>query len=305
MDNNELVARIDRRRKELGAVILAHNYVSGDVQDIADFVGDSLELSIKARDSHAPVIVFAGVSFMAETAKVLSPGSKVLHPEPSAGCPMADMASAEEVKKYRELHPDALLVAYVNTTAAVKAQVDICCTSANAAKIIRALPADREIMFLPDQNLGANVTAETGRKMELWPGFCPTHNRIMPETIAAARAKHPGAVVLVHPECTPAVVAASDRALSTGGILRFVRESAEKSFIIGTEEGIFHRLRRENPGKEFFALEPAPRCVNMKKLSLENIAEALDHPERELLLPPDLIEAAARPIVRMIELSAR
>lgn len=304
MDKHELIERINRRRRELGAVILAHNYVSGEVQDIADFVGDSLELSIKARDAQAPVIVFAGVSFMAETAKVLSPGSRVLHPDSSAGCPMADMATAEAVHEYRTEHPDTILVAYVNTTAAVKAEVDICCTSANATKIIRSLPADRRIMFLPDRNLGANVMAETGRKLELWPGYCPTHNQITPEMIVEARSVHPGAPVLIHPECPPEVVREADFALSTGGMLRVVRESSAQSFIIGTESGIVHRLRKENPDREFFTIAPEPLCPNMKKLTLVNIVEALEHPEREVTLPVDLIERARRPIVRMLEVSA-
>lgn len=295
--------RIAELRKKRHAVILAHNYTDGAVQDIADFTGDSLELSIKARDAGAEVLVFAGVRFMAETAKLLSPKSTVLLPAAGAGCRMADMAPAAEVRRYRESHPGTVLVAYVNTTAAAKAEVDVCCTSANAEKVVRSIDPGQPIMFLPDQNLGANVMARTGRKMELWPGYCPVHHQVPPETIDAARAAHPGAPVLVHPECQPAVVARADHALSTGQMLRFVRESAEKAFIIGTERGILHRMRRDNPGKEFFPLEPTPLlCPNMKLPTLENIAEALENLSGAVELPEELMERARRPIDKMLAL---
>ncbi len=297
-----LVAKIHRLRQEREAIILAHNYVSGEVQDIADFVGDSLELSIKAKASAAPVIVFCGVAFMAETAKLLSPNSTVLHPVPASGCPMADMASAEAVAAFRREHPDAIIVAYVNTTAATKGEVDICCTSANAAKVVESLPADQEILFLPDQNLGANVMAETGRKMQLWPGYCPTHNHILPEYITAAREKYPDAVVLVHPECRPAVVARADYALSTGGMLRKVRELPQRQIIVGTEQGIIHRLKQENPDKEFLPLAPPVLCPNMKKITLESVAAALENHQFEVKLPPELLERARLPIERMLSL---
>ena len=188
MDTQEIIHRIQELKAANSAVILAHNYVRGEVQDIADFVGDSLALSIQAKKVHAPVIVFCGVRFMAETAKILSPDSEVLLPAPDAGCPMADMADPAEVEKYRKEHPDAVFVAYVNTTAAVKALVDICCTSANADKVLRTIPADREVLFLPDQNLGANTAAKLGRKLALWPGFCPTHNRIHPDEVRRIKA---------------------------------------------------------------------------------------------------------------------
>lgn len=282
------------------ATILAHNYVNGEVQDVADFVGDSLELSLKAKEVRAPVIVFCGVSFMAETAKILSPDSIVLHPDRNAGCPMADMADAQDVSAYRAAHPGTLLVAYVNTTAAVKAEVDLCCTSANAARIIRGIPADRKIMFLPDRNLGANIARELGREMELWPGFCPTHNRILPENVLKAKTEHPDALLLVHPECTPAVVNLADHALSTGGMLRFVRESKYKQFLIGTECGIVHRMKKENPDKDFILIDPVPRCPNMKKITLENILWALQDMEPSVELDPALIEKARVPIEKML-----
>ena len=242
-----LAEEIATLRKERNAVILAHNYVTSDIQDIADFTGDSLELSIKAKELKAGVIVFCGVRFMAETAKLLSPHSTVLLPNLYSGCPMADMADPSEVAAYKKANPDTVLVAYVNSTAEVKAQVDICCTSGNAEKIIRSIPADKKIMFLPDRNLGANMMNKLNRPMELWQGFCPTHNKVTVEMIREARRMHPEAKVLVHPECRPEIVAEADEALSTGGILRFVRESADRQFIIGTETGILHRLAKENP----------------------------------------------------------
>ncbi len=299
---DQLAREISRLKQERQAVILAHNYVSGDVQDVADFVGDSLELSIRARDCGAPVIVFCGVSFMAETAKILSPEALVLHPAPHAGCPMADMAEAAAVAAYRRDNPDAVLVAYVNTTAAVKAEVDICCTSANAEKVVNSIPADRRILFLPDRNLGANVMRTTGRAMELWPGYCPTHNRILPDLFQENRRRHPEAVALVHPECLPEVVALADRSLSTGGMLRFVRESTAREFLIGTESGIIHRMRKENPDKVFHPLAPEPRCPNMKKLTLENLLWSLQDAAPAVELPPELIERARLPIDRMLAL---
>jgi len=294
-------AEIAALRRRHGALILAHNYTRPEIQDLADFVGDSLELARKAAECRAPVIVFCGVRFMAETAKILSPESIVLHPNPAAGCPMAEMATPEAVAEYRRDHPETLIVAYVNTTAATKTEVDICCTSGNAEKLISGLPADREILFLPDANLGANLNRKLDRRMALWPGCCPTHQRIMPEQLLAAKAKHPGAPVLVHPECSPAVVALADRALSTGGMLKFVRESEHKEFVIGTEHGILHRMRKENPDKVFHPLEPAIRCPNMKKITVEDVLFAL-----RTLSPRVELDAAVRlraktPIDRMLE----
>ena len=295
-----ILEEIQALKKERNAVILAHNYALGEVQDLADFVGDSLELSRKAASCNAPVIVFCGVRFMAETAKILSPNSIVLHPSPDAGCPMADMATVEEVRKYREEHPESVLVAYVNTTAATKTAVDICCTSGNAEKIIASIPADREIMFLPDANLGANVSKKMGRKMNLWHGCCPTHNAVEPERIAKARKEHPNAVVLVHPECPPETVEAADMALSTGGMLTFVKESSAKEFIIGTEIGILHRLRLENPDKLFYLLEPSPLCTNMKKITPEKVLEALKNLEPRIELDEETIRDARASIDKML-----
>ena len=300
MTNQDIVKRINDLRVKHNAVILAHNYVIGEVQDIADFVGDSLELSIKAAATQAPVIVFCGVSFMAETAKLLAPNSTVLLPEVSAGCPMADMASAEAVQALRKEHPDAVFVAYVNTTAAVKAEVDICCTSANAEKIVAAIPEDKEIVFLPDQNLGGNVMKNLNRKMILFPGYCPTHHRIDPEQITAMRKQYPEAPIVVHPECPVEVTALADAALSTGGMLKYVKDSPAKQIVIGTESGIIHRLRKENPDKEFIALAPAPRCMNMKKITLESVLKCLEEMQTPVELPQALIERARQPIDRML-----
>lgn len=291
---------IEALKKERQAIILAHNYTLGEIQDLADFVGDSLELSRKAAECKAPVIVFCGVRFMAETAKILSPNAIVLHPAPDAGCPMADMANLEEVKRYRLEHPNAILVAYVNTTAATKTAVDICCTSGNAEKIIASIPADREIMFLPDANLGSNVSKTMGRKMNLWKGCCPTHNAVEPERILQARKAHPNAKVLVHPECPPATVAEADAALSTGGMLTYVKESPAKEFIIGTEIGILHRLKRENPDKQFYPLEPSPLCTNMKKITPEKVLEALKNLKPRIELDEETIRNARASIDRML-----
>ena len=298
--NNALVNEIAELKAARSAVILAHNYTPPEVQDIADFVGDSLELSLKARDAKAPCIVFCGVSFMAETAKILAPDSVVLNPAPEAGCKMADMASAEAVRGYRKLHPDTVLVAYVNTTAAVKAEVDICCTSANADRIVASIPRDRKIMFLPDCHLGSNIIGSLGREMELWPGYCPIHHEVTPDEIAAARKLHPGAVALVHPECPPATVAAADKALSTGGMLRLVKSAEEKEFIVGTEYGILHRMEKENPGKKFHPLDPRPCCADMKLVTLEKIRDALRDGKPEVDLPAELMDRARTAIERML-----
>ena len=295
-----LTDEIRNLKQQRNAVILAHNYVKPELQDIADFTGDSLELSIRAQNVKAPVIVFCGVRFMAETAKLLSPNSIVLLPNPDAGCPMANMATAEQVREYKKNNPGALLVAYVNSTADVKAEVDICCTSGNSETIINAIPADRKVMFLPDRNLGANMNRKLGRSMELWPGYCPIHNKVTVDMIREARKAHPGAPVLVHPECQPDVIDEADHALSTGGILKFIRESSGKQFIIGTEEGILHRLKKENPGKDFFPLQPLMVCEDMKKITLEKVRDVLRDLSNQVELPEQQMKDAVRPIEKML-----
>lgn len=297
---SDIAEEIKELKKQRRAVILAHNYVRPEIQDIADFTGDSLELSIKAKNADADVIVFCGVRFMGETGKLLSPDAVVLLPNPDAGCPMADMATAEAVRAYKKENPDDLLVAYVNSTADVKAEVDICCTSGNAEKIIGSIPEDKPVMFLPDRNLGANMNKKLGRNMKLWPGCCPIHDKVTVEIIENARGKHPEALVLVHPECRPEVIEAADHALSTGGILKFIRESDRKQFIIGTEEGILHRLRKENPDKEFFPLEPLLICEDMKKITLENVRDVLRDLTNRVELPAGQMKDAVAPIEKMI-----
>lgn len=296
----ERIAELKARRR---ALIMAHNYTTADVQEIADFTGDSLELARKAAECKAPVIVLCGVKFMAETAKILSPDSIVLHPAPDAGCPMAEMAPPEEIRQFRRDNPETLLVAYVNTTAAAKSLVDVCCTSGNAEKVVAALPADKEIMFLPDANLGANLVKKLARPMRLWHGCCPIHDRITPQDIRSARAAHPDAVVMVHPECRPEVIALADHALSTGGMLKMASGSSAREFIVGTEIGILHRMRKENPGKVFHPLDVNPLCEDMKKVTLEKIAESLEKLSPRIELDAETIRKARGSIEKMLELS--
>ena len=294
--------QIKTLKKERQAIILAHNYTMAEVQDIADFVGDSLELSRKAAECHAPVIVFCGVRFMAETAKILSPESIVLHPNPHAGCPMADMASAKAIREYKQTHTDTTVVAYVNTTAETKTAVDICCTSGNAEKVIASIPPEKDILFLPDRNLGANLSAKLGRKMDLWAGFCPTHNKIMPEHIQQAKMLHPQAVVMVHPECLPAVVQLADIALSTGGMLKFAKESDVREFIVGTECGILAALRKASPDKQFYPVEPNLICPDMKKCTLQKVLAALENLQPRVTVPEEIAVKARRSIEAMLAL---
>jgi quinolinate synthase len=297
----EIIDKIIKLKKEKNAIILAHNYVLGEVQDIADFCGDSLELSFKAANVKEKVIVFAGVKFMAETAKIISPEKTVLHPLPESGCPMADMADAESLRELKKQYPDAITVCYVNSTADVKTEVDICCTSGNAEQIIEALPRDKQIIFLPDKNLGANIANKLDRKMILWDGFCPTHMRIQPEMIERRRKEFPNAIVMVHPECTPEVVELADESLSTGGMLAFAKETDAEQIIVGTELGIIHRLQKENQDKMFIPISAQAVCMNMKMFNLEDILESLEKMQYEVELDTDVIEKARKPIERMLK----
>ncbi len=266
----ELKEKIISLKKRRNAIILAHNYQLGEVQGIADFVGDSLDLSQNAAQTDADVIVFCGVHFMAETASILSPDKIVLLPDIHAGCPMANMITAEHLREKKKEHPRATVVCYINTTAAVKAESDICCTSANAVKVIESLDAE-EILFVPDQYLGNYISTKTKKKMILWPGFCITHMRIQPQNIIALKQEYPQAKVVVHPECRPEVIALADEVLSTGGIIRFARETEAKETIVGTEIGILHRLRKENPGKKFIPASEQAICPRMKLITLERV----------------------------------
>ena len=301
MKREEIISRINELRRKRGAVILAHNYELGEIQDIADYQGDSLELSIRAAETDAAEIVFCGVRFMAETAKILSPDKRVILPAAHAGCEMADMADAESLRALKAKHPGALTVCYVNSTAAVKAECDMCVTSANAVRIIKSLPRDREIIFAPDRNLGSQCAAEANREMILWDGCCPVHARMTPEMVARRRAEYPGVPILMHPEASPEVTCLADELLSTGGILRFVRESAEKEFIIATEIGILHRLQVENPDKKFIPLTEQAICPHMKLIRLEDLLRALETGETEITVPEELRQAAERPIRAMLQ----
>ncbi len=297
----EIIDKIKKLKKDRNAIILAHNYVLGEVQDIADFCGDSLELSFKASKVEEDVIVFAGVKFMAETAKILSPEKTVLHPVPEAGCPMANMATAKAVREFKKTYPDAITVCYVNSTAEVKTEVDICCTSGNAEKVVGNLPKDKQIIFLPDKNLGANIAKRLGREIILWDGFCPTHMRLTTEMIKRRRKEYPEAVIIVHPECDPEVIALADQALSTGGMLTFVKETKAKQIIVATEIGIIHRLQKENPEKVFIPISEQAVCMDMKMITLEDILESLEKMQYKVELDHETIEKARRPIERMLK----
>ena len=282
--DTELIEKILQLKRQRNAVILAHNYQLGEVQDIADFVGDSLGLSQKAAETDAEVIVFCGVHFMAETASILCPDKVVLLPDIHAGCPMADMITAEKLRQRKKELPDAAVVCYVNSTAEVKAESDICCTSANAVKVVESLDA-REILFVPDQYLGHYISTKTNKKMILWPGFCHTHIRIQPQHITKLRQEYPQAKVVVHPECRPEVIALADEVLSTGGLCRYASRSEVKEVIVGTEIGIIHRLRKENPGKKFIPASEQAVCPRMKLITLEGILWSLQEMTPEIKVP--------------------
>jgi quinolinate synthase len=300
--NQELINQIEGLRKDRKAVILSHNYELAEVQDIADFVGDSLELSQKAAKTEAEVIVFCGVHFMAETASILCPDKKVLLPDLNAGCPMANMITAEKLRARKKELPGAAVVCYVNSTAEVKAESDVCCTSANALKVVESRYED-EILFVPDQYLGHYVSTQTRKKIHLWPGYCPTHARIRPEDILRIKAEHPLAKVMVHPECRPETVALADQVLSTGGMLRFARASDAQEIIVGTEIGLVYRLRKENPGKRFFAASEQAVCPRMKLITLEKILWCLQDMAPEVKVPAPIRERALRAVGRMLEIS--
>jgi len=290
-------------KEERNAVILAHNYQIGEVQDIADFTGDSLELARKATDIDTDVIVFCGVHFMAETAAILNPEKTVLLPDQEAGCPMADMITGDQLRELKAKHPNAKVLCYVNSTADIKAESDCCVTSSNAIAVAKSYPADQEIIFVPDRHLGSYTAEMLNREFILWPGFCPTHQRFMVEQISEARKAHPEAVVLVHPESPKPVRDAADQLLSTGGMCRFALESDAKCFIIGTEVGIIHRLQQENPDKTFVPLHERAICPNMKKITLEKILWSLTDMETKITVPDEIAVKARRSIEAMLAVS--
>ncbi|MGD0352620.1 MAG: quinolinate synthase NadA [Dehalococcoidia bacterium] len=295
----ELTEKILKFKKKRNAVILAHNYQLGEIQDIADFVGDSLDLSQNAAKTDASVIVFCGVHFMAETASILCPDKTVLLPDEHAGCPMANMITAPQLRARKKEHPKATVVCYINSSAAVKAESYICCTSANAVGVVESLDT-KEIIFVPDQYLGHYISTKTAKKMILWPGFCPTHARIMPEYIVKLRHEYPEAKVVVHPECRPDVIALADEVLSTSGMIKFARREDVQEMIVGTEMGIIYRLKKENPGKKFIPVSEQAICPNMKLITLEKVLWSLEEMAPEVKVPEKIRLKAKAAVDRML-----
>jgi quinolinate synthase len=298
-EKEALLQKVKELKKDRNAIILAHNYQIDEVQDAADYIGDSFGLSRIAADTVADVIVFCGVHFMAEGAAILAPDKIVLLPEILAGCPMADMVTVEALREKKKRHPNATVVTYVNSSAAVKAESDICVTSSNAVNVVNSLDTE-EVLFVPDMNLGDFVAARTDKRVILWDGYCRTHHRVNVADVASARKAHPDAVVVVHPECRPEVVKAADHAFSTGGILKFARETEYNKLIIGTEMGLIYRLRQENPGKEFYLLAQGLVCPNMKYTTLAKVVKALETLETRITVPASVSEPARRALELML-----
>ncbi|HUL38823.1 MAG TPA: quinolinate synthase NadA [Methanomassiliicoccales archaeon] len=294
-----LVAQVKKLKEERNAVILAHNYQVPEVQDVADFVGDSLGLSMQATRTEADVIVFCGVDFMAESAKVLNPSKTVLLPRLDAQCPMAAMLDVEGLLGLKRQHSDAEVVGYVNTSAATKAEMDICCTSSNAVKVVSSLRS-KKVIFVPDENLGKWVQRTVkDKEMILWPGFCPTHNSVTPDKVLREKEQHPEARVVAHPECRPEVLDIADAVKSTEGMIKYVKESPDREFIIVTEKELLHRLKKEAPGKKFHSI-PGMVCPNMKRTDLAAVLSALQELKHEIVLPEDVMRRARIPLERMM-----
>ena len=300
MGQAELKKEIRSLLTERKAVLLAHNYQRDEIQEIADITGDSLGLSQEAARSEAEVIVFCGVHFMAESAAILSPDKTVLLPRMDAGCPMADMVTAEDLRAYRAAHPEAVVVTYVNSSAEVKALSDICCTSGNAVNVVRSIPPGKDIFMVPDRNLAHYVARISGRPLSWWDGYCPTHERVTAEEVRKAKAAHPEALLIVHPECRPEVVAMADAVLSTSGMYGYCRRSPAREFIVGTEMGILYRLRKENPDKKFRLASRALICPNMKITTLEDVRDALDTLSPAVTVPPEIREKAHAALEAML-----
>jgi quinolinate synthase len=300
----ELTDKIKKLKKEKNAVILAHNYQLPEIHDIADFVGDSLGLSMSAAKTDAEIIVFCGVHFMAETAKILSPQKTVLLPDKNAGCPMADMINADDLKSLKAAHPKAVTLCYVNTSAAVKAQCDYCCTSANALKMVQnILKNNEEIIFIPDKYLAQYVSNQVGHKFITWEGYCPTHARILPENVIEAKKLHPQAKVLVHPECKSQLAELADVVASTEKMCAYVQNTPDTEFIIATEIGIIYRMKKENPGKSFYPASDKATCPNMKRINLEKVLWSLEDLTYEITVPQDIMDKARLSIERMLQVT--
>ena len=308
IDKTQIIKEIKQLKKSKNAIILAHFYVDGDIQDVADFVGDSLALAFQAQKTDADIIMFAGVHFMAETAKILSPDKKVLMPDLQAGCPLADSLTAMQLLELKKKHPDHFVVSYVNTTAEVKALSDIICTSSNAVDIVNSLPEDVKVIFGPDKNLGYYVKSMSHKKdMIIWDGACPVHLNFSYEKLHDLKKKYPDAIVLAHPECDKKILVKADYIGSTSKIIKWTQELDAQRFIIATEPGVIHQMKKLNPNKEYI---PLPRkdgkesiCVNMKKHNLEKVYLALKNEQPEVTLDKELIEKAYRPIRRMLDIS--
>ena len=301
MKKDEMSAEIKRLKKDRNATILAHNYQIPDVQDLADFVGDSLELSQKAADVDSDVILFCGVHFMAETAAILAPEKTVLIPEIKAGCPMADMINASEMRQWKEEHPGEKVVCYVNTSAEVKAECDICCTSSNAVNVVESLDAD-EILFAPDKNLAAYVARHTAKRITAWDGYCYVHHNFRARNVREMRERYPQAEVWVHPECRPEVIDLADKVLSTGKMVKEAKVTDKAEVILGTEEGIIHRLHKLNPNTHFYPLRTHAVCSNMKKITLPKVLKALQDMIYRVEVPHDISQRAHGAIEKMVRL---
>jgi quinolinate synthase len=299
-EDKQLVDKIKQLKKKRNAVILAHNYQLPEVQDIADFRGDSLELSRLAAKTEAEVIVFCGVYFMAETASILSPDKLVIMPDASAGCPMANMMNAQDLRKLKAAHPEAVAIGYVNTSAEVKAELDYCCTSTNAVAVVNALKDKKEIIFVPDKYLADYASKKSKRKLISWHGFCPTHVKILPEDVAREKKFHPQAKIMVHPECLSSVVSLADAVLSTSQMAKYARESPAKEFIVGTEAGLIYRLKQDNPDKEFYPASERAICPNMKLTTVEKVLWALEELKDEVKVSDQIRAKARLAIERML-----
>ena len=302
MNHHITKEKIAELKEELRAVIVAHNYQRPEIQDVADFVGDSLELSRQCTEVDAETIVFCGVRFMAETAAILNPDRTVLLTEGSAGCPLADMIDTDELGKWKQRYPEAAVVSYINSSAEIKAESYICCTSANGVKVVESVPGD-DIIFVPDQNLGHYVSTQTKKNIIIYPGFCYVHHRLKPEQVKLAKELHPKAQVIVHPECRPEVIALADAALSTSQMIVYAKASSRQSFIIGTEEGLLHRLRQENPEKSFYLVTPRQTCTDMKKTTLETLARTMELKENMITVPEEVRLRAKQAVERMLAVS--
>jgi quinolinate synthase len=303
MNTQEISNRIHELKIQRKAIILAHNYQPSDIQEIADMMGDSLELSRKAAETDAEVIVFCGVAFMAETAAILNPGKTVLLPHRTAGCPMADMITPEDMKAIQKEHPGVPIITYVNSTAAVKAESTVCCTSANAIKVVQSFKDDKTVYMAPDQNLAMYAAGHTDKQVFYWKGYCPIHHNLSSEQVQQTRDEHPEALFIAHPECRPEILKMADLVTSTSGMLKFVRESEHQSFIIGTEEGIIHPMRKASPGKKFYPAARGLVCPDMKKTTLDDVVRSLETLEPRITVPEEIRVRALSAVERMLAIS--